>query len=485
MIKSMFKRAWLSIIRKPGKSVVMLLIMFVMANLVLSSISIGNSVEESTAYAKTLLGSEVYLSPVMNFDRDSSSMGEMGEMESGGGSSDRGQRVEISRTGINVSLALGIGESSYLKDMSYSVSGSANAVDFTAVESDTSSSTGKGQMMGGMTDRVVSDFVINGVNSYAFIDEVSNNTMQIVEGDYFDEDSFESLIISYELATENDFEVGDVIHLQNTESEEEFEFTIIGIFATDDSGYDNMIYMNIDEASKFISSNQYNDGDYYVSNVVYYLNTADDADLFIIDANDRYPDLADQSLELDIDTAAYDTMAGPIESVGSFANLILIIVVGATVLIITLVITNNIKDRQYEMGVLMSLGCDKIYVIGQIFSEIVIVSTLGFILSMGTSYYVSSMLSESVLENQLTTTETISENNYGRPTGNMTGGMSMPGQSSTTSDVDVIDELEISVSVTDYLTVFGIGYLIAFIAMLLPAISIMKYEPKTILTGRN
>lgn len=40
MIKSMFKRAWLSISRKLSKTIILIIVMFIMANLVLASIAI-------------------------------------------------------------------------------------------------------------------------------------------------------------------------------------------------------------------------------------------------------------------------------------------------------------------------------------------------------------------------------------------------------------------------------------------------------------
>ena len=63
MLKNMFKRAWLSTVRKPTRAAILMLILFVMANLMLATIAIKKSVAETTDYAKNQLSGVVYLQP--------------------------------------------------------------------------------------------------------------------------------------------------------------------------------------------------------------------------------------------------------------------------------------------------------------------------------------------------------------------------------------------------------------------------------------
>ena len=62
MFKSMLKRSWLSTVRKPSRTIILVLILFVMANLMLATIAIKNSVNSNVQYAKEKLGGVVYLS---------------------------------------------------------------------------------------------------------------------------------------------------------------------------------------------------------------------------------------------------------------------------------------------------------------------------------------------------------------------------------------------------------------------------------------
>ena len=92
-----------------------------------------------------------------------------------------------------------------------------------------------------------------------------------------------------------------------------------------------------------------------------------------------------------------------------------IIVIIAAVIIITLIVTINVKDRRYEIGVLMSLGASKKNIIGQIATELIIVGTLGFVLASVTGTVFAKTLGSSIIESQTAATSEQSEKNFGRP----------------------------------------------------------------------
>ena len=504
MIKSMFKRTWLSIVRKPSKTIILMIVMFIMANLVLAAVATKNAVQESTDFAKQSIGTTVYLRP-----DDEALRAEAQEQMQGSGPSGGPGVFRIEIPDITVEMVESIADSTYLKDYTYSINASAKESEFTPVDNGMSSGSGPAMMDStGKVKNLFGDIAIKGINSYAFIPEVLNNSMKIIDGTYFDELTDNKVIISNELAQNNNLEVGDIITLIHEEynmsgmvrpgdtpevlSSTTYEFEIIGIYDVTVSSFNgNNIYMNIETAAKFLGENEYNNGDYNVDNIEYYFNTPDDAEAFMAEANAKYPNLADDKLKLDINRDDYDKMIGPIEQVGGFADTILIAVIIASALILTLVINNNIKDRKYEMGVLMSLGGTKKNIIGQVLLEVVVIGTVAFALSIGTSNALASTLSQNLLDKQVELAEEQQQNNYGRPTNGPTGGM-RPGQGVTVSgfgpsesNVEAIKTIDINVSGSDYIVLFAIGYIISIIAIIIPAINIVKYEPKTILTGRQ
>jgi putative ABC transport system permease protein len=504
----MFRRAGLSIRRKLSRTVILMLILFAMANLVLATVAIQGAVRESTEYAKESLGGTVYLSTDIDALHE-----KMMEGMTGGGTTQIGR---MTRPEVPVETAKAIANSEYVKDYSYGLSATANASDFTAVATEESermkaledqlSSTreqlnfGGGARTGGgaSTTEIPTltrgDITISGINSFAFIADVESGNMKLSDGAIFDETTADSLVISFTLATQNNLSVGDTITLNTTENATPIALKIIGIYENTTDNFDaNTVYMNTDTAAKFLSADA--GSNYGVQGVKYYLTNAEHKDAFIAEANAKYPSLKEDGLTLDIDDSAYQTMIGPIESVGSFATTIFWIVLVASVAIITLMVTINVKDRRYEMGVLMSLGATRQNVIGQILTEVLVVGTVAFVLSIGTSTFLARGMSQSLLNSQLEqsqTTETATaENNFGRgqrASGGMSGMMQqMRDQfgNGNNSNAEVIKEINVNASLADYAILFGVGYLIIILSLIVPAVNVVRYEPKTILSGKE
>jgi putative ABC transport system permease protein len=538
MFKNMLKRSWLSTIRKPSRTVILVTILFVMANLLLATVAIKNSVAQSMQSAKNKLDATV------NLTVDSEKLQE--QVQAMRGDTESAEPVTFTTPTITEELAKGISESEYLKDYTYSISATANADGFDVVttsqneremqyrdafknaqdsigdaqnqatqnqqrlnqqmqefnaegESGWQTSGGPGGMSGGgsggrqfsfnmsfniagVSDPTLStgDTTIQGINAYSFISEVDAGSMTIVDGETFDENSGNGVIVSKELADANSLEVGGTIKLKTVADETEIELTILGIYqATSEDFNDNTVYMNIETAKQFFSSEQLEK--LSVSSVKYYLNSAEDKDAFLVWASEQFPEIAENGLKLDVDTSAYDTMVGPIEKVGGFATTIMWIVMAASVVIITLIVVVNIKDRRYEMGVLLSLGATRKNIVGQVFLELILVGTIGFVLSFATSGIVADKLGEGLMSSSTTSSETTETESA------MNGGPAMEfgrGRNAVSTTAQ-ITSVNVHASATDYLTLFGVIYVILFMAMIVPSVNILRYQPKTILTGKE
>ncbi len=549
MFKNMLKRAWLSTKRKPSRSIILIVILFVMANMLLATLAIKNSVDNSTAYAKEQIGGTVYL------QTDTDALRQATEAANSSDSTDdTGTTSTVTRPTISEELVKSIADSGYIKDYTYSIATSANADGYTVVttaqnereqqfrdslnsardqaesqveqfnasrdsfnqeqqdsssSSDSSSSTGTGNSAGGgggqrggisgggtrsappqfdfnfslnFADPSLSrgDTTIQGINSFDFISDVENGSMKIVDGEAFDESTANGVVISKELADANSLSVGSEIKFKTTDdAATELTFTIVGLYENSTEDFDNnTVYMNIDSAKKFYTAEQLTT--LSAQNVRYYLTSAEDKDAFLAEATKNNPTLATNYLKLDIDDSSYQTMVGPIEQVGSFASTVFWIVVAATVVIITLIVVINVKDRRYEMGVLLSVGAKRMNVIGQIFVELVVVGTIGFLLSLGTSQLIAQKIGDNLLAQQVASSEASAES-----AASTRGANARPGNTSQSSSVKQIDTIDVSAGPLEYATLFGIGYLILIFAMILPSINVLRYQPKTILTGKE
>jgi len=491
MFKNMLKRAWLSTIRKPTRSIILAVLFFVMANMILATIVIQSSVNQSVQYAKETLGGIVYLQPDMEALREQAITNRT-----------PGQPIvmRMIRPSVPIETVKQIADSEYVKDYSYSVNARAETNGFDPIEGDGNQPFNISS--GGVARGPAGNISIQGINSFAFIPGAESGDVKLIEGAIFDESTNNSVIISYDLADANGLKVGDKIKL-NTVSMmiEDFESTtielsIIGIYDTTSENTDsNTIYMNTETAAQFSPDEDGNIvANYGVQGVKYYLTSAEYKDAFITEANAKYPTLKNDNLVLSIDDTAYQQMAGPIESVGAFATVILIVVIIASIVIITLIVTINIKDRRYEMGVLLSLGAPKSNIIGQILLELVAVGTVGLILSVGTSSYLAQAMGNNMLESQIAMNEQRSQQNYGRGISASGPGMvahqAGPGGGGKMSfgafsDAEAIDEININATLSDYIILFTSTYAIIIFSLVIPSISILRYQPKTILTGKE
>ena len=403
----MLKRAYLSITRRKSKSILLFIILFVVSNLIITTIAIKNATNESTEFAKSSIGSEVTLSVDMQGLRKSvrEKNGEVGE------NSNEKQVIEIPK--ISVTDVLAIADSEYLSGYSYGYTAYANVEDLETVESEmekmgeistpegnvSSSSSGRGQITGmpnmkmDMKDfrqnLVSGDIAISATNSFESLSEVKSGTMELVYGESSALNTDGSVIISYDFAELNKLTVGSVIKLIHTNTEEAFELTIVGIYenskASDDMrnmlmNSSNTMYVNFTTGEKFMTEEEYNEGNYGISSAVYYLNDPNNYEAFVAEAETKVS-LEENDLKLSIDESTYERMVGSIESIGSFANIILVVVIIASVLLVTLIINSQVKERNYEMGVLLSLGENKRKIVSQIGTELVIIATIAFIIS--------------------------------------------------------------------------------------------------------
>jgi putative ABC transport system permease protein len=533
MFKNMLKRSWLSTVRKAGRTIILVIILFVMANMLLATVAIRNSVNKSTEYAKEKLGGIVYLQPDMEKINEKM-QANMQATDEGGEATD----FNFTMPTISEKLAKNIAESNYIKDYTYSLNATANASGFTAVE--TAQNERERQFRDALddaknqvdeqvkeyndarenynatreSDNVIAgpggqrrnfnfnfdvnladpnlsrgDITLQGINSFNFVSEVESGSMKIVDGAAFDESTADAALVSRELAEKNSWSVGDEITLKTVTDETEKKLKIVGFYSVSTEDFNaNTIYMNITTLKQFLSDP--NATDLTVENVRYYLTSASDKDAFLAETAKNQPNLTSDGLKLDVDDSSYQTMVGPIENVGSFAVTVMWIVIIAAVVIITLIVVINVKDRRYEMGVLLSLGATRKNILGQIFVELVIVGTVGFLASLGTSQIVASKMGEGLLKQQIasattttSTTEQTTTFTVGGPNG---GGRSMSrGLNAPTANVEQIKEIDVQAGLNEYLILFGAGYLILIIAMILPSVNILRYQPKTILTGKE
>ncbi|KSZ40934.1 ABC transporter [Listeria monocytogenes] len=488
---------------RKGRSVLQLIIFTVVCVLILSGFTIQSAADKASELAREQLGGTVTLT----VDREKQ-MQTMREEASSSDSSSTESKPQFQSSPIDVSDANDLAKLNHVASYNYYSSTQALASGFDPIESsgDTSSSNdessttaetqGPGVGQGG-PQMVDADLSISGLLDSATSTDFEAGTSELTSGVAItsaDKDKNVAMV-EENLAEENDWKVGDSFTVTSSDGNTKVTLKIVGIYKTTDSGSDM--------AQNFSFLNPYNKVyvPYTVANTIKgsdYKNTVDSAvytmdDAANISAFEKEAKKVDSidwdTFKLDANDTLYQQMIGPINSVASFSKNVVYIVSIAGALILGLLVMMQVRDRKYEMGVLLAIGEKRGKLIAQFFVEILIVALVSFGLAAASSHYVAQLAGNQLLaqQNSSTNETTTSTENRGPGGGGGQGGPGGFGQSvsNLTKNTEQIKELDIQVTLEDMLKMGGIGIGIAFISVLLPAALVLRMNPKTILTKQE
>lgn len=489
------KRAVLSVKARKGKSLLQLIVFTVICVFVLSGLSIQTAAEKSADLARQSLGGEVTL------EMDVESMMERQSAEQSN-SQERGP-VRFESEPILSDSAIALAELPQVKGYNLLSSSMATAGDFDPIENEAAESAAaaddnapqmpegeRGGMGSGLAD---ADVTLQGVlYTDASSDFLSEEAVLTAGRHLTEADAGQNVtVMEATLAEQNDLSVGDSITVSSTGEETVTEkLEIVGIYKTSSTGNGqgmnfaamnpyNQLYVPYTLASLF--NGETSEG--MVDNAVYYMNDPEDIDLFIEEAK-ATSDLDFEVFKLDANDAAYQQMIGPIENVAAFSKNIVYLVTVAGAIILGLIVMLSIRERKYEMGVLLALGEPKTKLMGQFIVEIMIVAILALGISSVAGDIVANQFGEQLLSQEVaqSTESAANPQSFGGGPG---GGMPGSRDGSDTQTVEAIDELAVNVSAQDLGWLAGIGMLIAIIAALLPSLTILHMQPKNILSKQD
>ncbi|TYV29227.1 ABC transporter permease [Listeria monocytogenes] len=498
-----FKRAWLSMKARKGRSVLQLIIFTVVCVLILSGFTIQSAADKASELAREQLGGTVTLT----VDREKQ-MQAMRDEAASSDSSSTESKPQFESSPIDVSDANELAKLNHVASYNYYSSTQALASGFDPIESsgDTSSSSdetstttetqGPGGGQGG-PQMVDADLSISGLLDSATSTDFEAGTSELISGVAItsaDKDKNVAMV-EENLAKENDWKVGDSFTVTSSDGNTKVTLKIVGIYKTTDSGSDmaqnfsflnpyNKVYVPYTVANTIKGSDYKNT----VDSAVYTMDDAANISAFEKEAK-KVDSIVWDTFKLDANDTLYQQMIGPINSVASFSKNVVYIVSIAGALILGLLVMMQVRDRKYEMGVLLAIGEKRGKLIAQFFVEILIVALVSFGLAAASSHYVAQLAGNQLLaqQNSSTTETTTTSENRGPGGSGQGGGPGGFGQSvsNLTKNTEQIKELDIQVTLEDMLKMGGIGIGIAFISVLLPAALVLRMNPKTILTKQE
>ncbi|MCU7668400.1 ABC transporter permease [Bacillus thuringiensis] len=467
------KRAILSMKKRIGTSLILMAVFLIVTNLVLAGFTIQNASKKAADAARKKLGADVTLG--LDFDKLGQQARETGEMPK--------------PPKLNTKETDQLAKSKYVKDYNYITHNFGIADGFKLVGvSEGEEGKGKGSVAiaggsgSGSEIDMNSSLMIEGVRKTLLHESFKNGKSKIIDGKPITEQMQDQDVALMEkrLAEQNNLKVGDKVKVQSGDKKETLEIEIIGIYETNEQPMGqnappmmnpaNKLYMPYSTLKKL----ETDEGMSSSIQVVYLLNDPQYIDAFKKEA--KKSDIDFKYFKLDAQDSLYKQMIGPIENIASTSQMIIYMVSIAGAIILGLIIMLSIKTRRKEMGILLSIGEKKWKLMAQFVVEVVCIAILAFGLSLTTGTKVSQFVGDNLLSSEIATASEEKDNPQNGSV--MVAGI---GDTSQNQNEDPIDKIDVSVTGEDVGKMGGIGLTIAILATILPALSILRLNPKQIL----
>ena len=337
------------------------------------------------------------------------------------------------------------------------------------------------------------DFKFSAYSDISYIESFVNGTNKITEGEIFDNDNTDNvIIISSDLASENNLQVGDKITFySSSDSSKTIELEIIGIYEDSSDNSENFMGMNAMMSSNQIYTTvtamqqilELKDSTNNTLNAKFYLNNSDDLEAFSNELRDK--GLSEYYSINDNSETVLATLK-PIQNISNFSITFLIVICIVAVIVIGILTMINIRDRKYEIGVLRAIGMSKLKVMAQLLIEILIVTIIAIILGIGIGKITSQPVTNVMLEQEISKYQEEQnqiQDNFGGKEVNRGGfGDKKPGENNVSN---YVDSLTVSIKPIAILEVAGISLLITLLCGTISIMYVNRYSPNKILQNRG
>lgn len=487
-----FKRAWQNLTAKKGRSILLILVTSAIMLFVLAGLLIRNAADTATSNAKKSVGATVTLSA----NREAA----FKKMRSSTSTS-KSSRPKLTTSPVKLSDAKKIAKLSNVASYNATVSTSANAKGFDTISTSSSSSNGAMKGMGGMSSSSGSgDIAISGVTTTSAVSSFESKSSKITKGRGItaSDEGTNNVVIESELAKEDSLSVGDTIKLKaTTGSKKTYTMKIVGVYKADSSASTQQGPGATDPSNSVYTS-------YTFANTVKgskYANTADSVEFTISDpakvssvkkAGNQL--ISTSKYSLSTDDSSYQSVKSSMDNVKSFADKIVWLVAIAGTIILALIVILMIRERRYEIGVLLSLGEARWKIVAQFFVEMVMVLVVSLAIAGAGGKFVGNQLGQQLVSQQTTTATTGTTSSQGQPggggapggtAGSKPSGGNMPsgrsGGAMSAGATQKQTNLDISVTLMDLVELGGFGLAIMFLSIMIASGGILRLQPKKVL----
>ena len=460
----MIKRAFLYTIRKRGKTIILLLTLFIISTFVLTGLSILAATDQSALSLRQSVGGSIKL----ELDNDNSwnwtyQQGVGGMMVGYTGTPITDADIEKVMGIDGIRSYNGVGD------------GSVFAVDFSFIS--------------GFNFGAGSDYSrLPSVSNSEYFNYFRRGAYKLTEGRHITPEDDHTVLISTALAERNGLKLGDTITVQccyDAGGYPDVSLEIVGLYeAQDDGGFHTT---STDKRNRLIIDHkamqeimmhdviQYdNGGEFFVD---------DPRDIDRIAAQIQKLDLDWSCFKLTVDNTAYEAVASSLTAMQDMVTGLIIGIVVVSIGILALILNMWIKQRTHETGILLSIGVSKIKIVAQYILETLMIAVIAF----GLSYFSSGAVAQgtsSLLLGQIAETQPAVEI---ETPDDGTEYLDITGQyiPYDTSDMAAPEDIEVLVTAENLLWVYLLGIVICAAAVILASMPVVKLKPKNILSQMN
>lgn len=479
------KNALLSIKKSIGKSLLLLVIMALIANLVLAGLAIKNATEKSMAQVRSSMGATATLSYNMQKLMQNRK---------------KGASMASVMKAMKMSTADQLKHLKYVQSYNYSVSVGVNSssIDPVKVSNSSSSNTQQGTPPGGtsssgsaqnkMTETL---FSVSGNTTMKKLSSFTNGSYKLTSGRLLNssDDGKNYAVISSALASDNDLKLGSSFKVYSTTSSGKKTYVtlkVIGIYKIQSSSasMDNMsdrqnpyntIYTPLKTAQTLNhSTTTITSATYYLDDPVHTSSFAKLAKKTSINWNTYALQTSDE---------AYEASVSSLKNMEKFANIFLVVVIAAGAIILALFLILTLRSRFYEFGVFLSLGESKAAIIAQQLVEVGLIAVLAFMLSLRTGKMVANSISSMLTSTSTQTNVSASSSQKGPAGPGAQGGPGRMMQNAMTSPTN--KQLDVSVSASVIGELAGVSAAICLLSIAVPSVYILRLSPRQILMKKE
>lgn len=219
----------------------------------------------------------------------------------------------------------------------------------------------------------------------------SSGIFTIIKGRHINNNDRGKILIHKELAEKNNLKLNDKIKLQlvdfnNSEKKLEYEFEIIGIFSgkkqekytgLSSDFSENMVFIDYESSQVALNKAENNK---VVNKLEIFSNSPKDTNIVLNKIKEIKIDWSKFNIEKDDDV--YEETLESVEGIKHIIKVMTYLIMTGGIIVLSLILILWLRERIYEIGILLSIGISKAKIIAQFIFELIFISLPSILASL-------------------------------------------------------------------------------------------------------